>query len=428
MERLLKKAEEINKVDRDFDFILIGNIDNVLVNLPKSLHQAGFKVLVIGAGGMSLLRSPWIDSSIKLKGKSQTKFLMELFKLRDFLMSLSGTFLWCSDDIMREISLSDISLDFKYQLLPIRNSDYFEILGSKTGQYNVLETLKVNVPFSVVMQSAEDKNVKNLKSFKDQIIKGNLHGGGSCIKRVSKGSNLELNKLPTNWFPVVIQEFIDGALVAVEAYYKEGELLFWLYSEVDLDISLYGPSVSRTYSAASNLDFLPQLITLGKAAKIHGFANISLILDSSTQEHKIFELDLRPNIWHHTFSDFGIDFWTLWNLGGNFKPMTYFPNPVRKFDPDRLFNYFLSTWNVAGAWNVFMSKDLESFGSPISSSFDGSIGKSFRLFKLIIFPLVPLRQHLLKILIYIKRKLPKSLSHKIDNSFLKAFLLRVLTR
>lgn len=410
----------------DFDFILIGNADGILSNLPKALKASGFSILVIGAPGMPLTKSPWIDSSIVLSSNTQSLFLEELFAKEEFLNGLSGTFLWCSDQIMREVAESNAPLKLKLKMLPTRNENYLEMLGSKIGQFEKMSVLGIPYPKSQPIRSKSELEMSTLTINGKALAKGDNSGGGAQVRVFESVSKEELLLIPDEWFPILLQEFVPANRIGVEAYFRDGELVQWFYSIVESDLSPLGPSMGRTYLVPESLDFLEHLEKIGKSANLDGFVNVSLLVDPETGLHQFFEFDSRPNVWHHIFIDFKVPFKNIWNKKIKFLANSHLPVPVRRFEPVRLFKYFLERWNLIGAIRVVQNKEVANYGTAISSVFYGPDYKTLNILKLIFVPIAPFTKRILKAMVILKKRTPNSLSAAIDRSRVKALILKFL--
>ena len=369
-----------------FDFILIGNFDEILPNLPKALKSAGFSTLLIGAPGMQLIKSPWIDSSIVLSSSVQSQFLQELFEKEELLMELTGTFLWSSDQIMREVAQSDIPLKLKLKLLPTQNENYFEMLGSKTGQFEKMSALGIPYPESQSITSKTELVNSVVKLQGKVLAKGDFSGGGAQVRIFESVTKEELALLPDDWFPILLQEFVPSKRVGVEAYYRDGDLVQWFYATVESDIYPLGPSMGRTYLVPESLDFVEHLEKIGKSANLNGFVNVSLLVDPGTGLHKFFEFDSRPTIWHHIFFDFNVPFKSIWNKSVKFQPNEYLISPLFVYEPARLFDYFLRRWNFFNAIKVARNQKVPKYGVAISGVFYSPYYKKLNVIKLILFP------------------------------------------
>lgn len=370
-----------------FDFILVGNSQGVLSNLPRALKSAGFRILVIGAPGMPLIKSPWIDSSIMLSNNTQSPFLQELFTKESMLMDLTGTFLWSSDQIMREVASSDIPLELKLKLLPVQSEVYLDILGSKISQFERMSALGIPYPQSQAIMSKLELANTEIEMQGKVVAKGDFSAGGDQVRIFDSVMKEDLDLLPDEWFPILLQRFVQHKSVSVEAYYRDGELVQWFYAIAESTVSPLGPSMSRTYLVPESLDFLEHLEKIGKLANLDGFVNVSLLVDPDTGLHKFFEFDARPNRWHHIFFDFNVPFEGIWDKSIKFQPSDFLSTPLLVYEPARLFQYLLMQWRLIGAIKVIRNLGLSRYGVPISSVFYSSYYKKLNMIKLILFPL-----------------------------------------
>lgn len=410
----------------EFDFILVGNRDGTLSNLPKALKLSGFSILVIGVHGMSLIKSPWIDASIVLSKNTQSQFLEELFNKEEILNNLIGTFLWSSDQIMREVAESDIPLELKLKILPVRNENYLDMIGSKIGQYEKMSALGIPYPHSQSLNSKVELVSSELTIQGKILAKGDSSGGGAQVRMFESTSKDKLALLSDVWFPVLLQQFVPAKHIGVEAYFRNGELVQWFYAIIDSDRYLFGPSMGRTYLVPESLDFLEHLEKIGKSADLDGFVNVSLLVNPDTGSHEFFEFDARPNIWHHIFIDFNVPFKDIWNKRIKFQPNVYLATPVVLYEPERLFRYFLERMNLIGATKVLKNQRVPKYGVAISSVFYDSNHKTLNIIKLIFIPIAPLASKMRKVLVMLKQRAPKSLKAWIEQSKVIAVLVKFL--
>lgn len=421
--------DSLEGIDSDFDFVLVGNIDNVLINLPLGLKKAGFKTLLIGTKGMKLLSDPNLDNVIALNNLGQAEFVEELLQKQDFLARLTGTFLWCSDEIMRTVASSSASNELKKKILPFKNHEFYKMFDSKVGQDWVFKSLKIETPRSYTVESSVEKSAQFICSESNKVmIKRDSSGGGAFIRALEPYRSVSTNSIPENWFPILIQDFVFGKTVSVEAFFRDGELKLWLYSFFEKETSKFGPSVVRQYVIPLNLDFLEPLIKLGRCGLITGFINATFILNSENDKHLIIEFDARPNAWHQAFCNFDVPFKNLWDSPVN--QVNYMNNlqKTKLYEPYRLFNYFLSRLNIFGALLVISGHEFKKYGSPVLSDFYSSRNRKSHLFRVSLIALMPFRNVMLKVGVVIKRKLPRKVTSWIDKSAFKRFMLRLLVR
>ena len=413
----------------EFDFILIGNSDGILSNLPRSLKQVGFRTLAIGTPGMYLMMDKYVDQKIEIKVSDQYEFIKEFLDREEYVKNIEGTFLWCDDEIMRKVVSSDqISISDKLRILPIKNEMYLSILGSKVNQNLMFETLSLKTPMAEVFLSKIDFIQKRPNLNKPLLVKSSHGGGGERLKFIPAGQELNVNLLPNEWFPILIQEFIKGKTASVDAFYKYGELKAWMYSIYTDVIYQWGPSLTRSYELPDNKDFLYSLESIGKATKIDGMANVTFILEEETGIHSIIEFDSRPSAWHHSFLDFNIPMKKILQESLQFNPKLYFNKAKVVYEPSRLFNHFLKHRNFTQAFLVILGFRLGKFGKPVSSYFYeiGILRTKFR------FLIIWIRRSVIKALVEpgvaFKQKLPYSIRKNIDKQvWLKFILTKILS-
>jgi hypothetical protein len=294
--------------------------------------------------------------------------------------------LWSSDQIMREVAQSEIPLNLKLKLLPTQNENYFEMLGSKTGQFEKMSALGIPYPQSQPIRSKSELAKSELEIQGKVLAKGDFSGGGAQVRIFESITKEDLELLPDDWFPILLQRFVPSERIGVEAYYKDGDLVQWFYAKVVSDIYPLGPSISRTYLVPKSLDFVEHLEKIGKSANLNGFVNVSLLVDPITGLHEFFEFDARPTIWHHIFFDFNVPFKGIWNKSVKFQPIEYLTSPLLVYEPARLFDYFLKRWKIIGAIKVLRNQRVPRYGVAISGVFYSPYYKNLNLIKLTLFP------------------------------------------
>lgn len=104
---------------------------------------------------------------------------------------------------------------------------------------------------------------------------------------------------------VLVEAFIEGALIPVEALFRHGRVLEYAVS-VDTAATL-GPSTQRRYLPQS--PELGDLVSrLGESAGLHGFANMGFMQETASGRYYLIESDMRPNKWVALCHWFGHDF------------------------------------------------------------------------------------------------------------------------
>jgi hypothetical protein len=274
----------------------------LIKNFPKLFYGKKSKTTAFSFLPDNIAKNKYVHIHKKVKAKTGSEFIQKIVKNHKLLESLDGLILWGDDDMMYQIAHSKISVATKIKILPTGNSAGLQILGSKVGQSKVFSHLNLRTPKTFVAKNKKEliNCVKNIKN--PYIIKGDRFGGGGLVRKISTKKDETQLDFPNTWFPVLVQEFIDGQLVALETFFKDGQLLAWMYSSKVESLGEYGPSYFRNYHPPTNLDFEEDLINFGKFCGLTGMFNCTLILRGS--KHYLIEADGRPNSWHFLFQHF----------------------------------------------------------------------------------------------------------------------------
>jgi hypothetical protein len=406
------------------DYVLIGNSDGILKNLPYALQKAGFTTLAIAPSSANIYRSKFVNYKKKCSGTTIDAFIQSLTQIEEYLLGLDATFLWCSDEIMQKVSVSKLSVETKKHILPTRQSEHFAILNSKVGQISLLTEKNYKVPDSVVCENLIEFQKAFLKNSSKSICKGDSGGGGAFIRQFSTREERQDFVVPDSWFPVTVQEFIAGEDISAEAFFKNGELFHGTFSKTLLESNVYGPAVVREFSSEHSKFLEPVLRKLGKDFDIDGFANLTFRRDSSN-EYFLIELDVRPNIWHGAFLELGVDIKDQMHKSASMRNPSG-PYFEKFYEPERLYNHFKTTRQLSNLLACLQGDEISEFGRAISSQFVLDNQKFWvRAFN-ITDAVIPFRRVVLNALISLKRRTPKGISERIANSPIQANLIRLL--
>ena len=408
------------------DFVLIGNGDGCLANLPLALSKAGFKVRVIAPEGTSIYKSQHVVSRRACPGSTAREFVISLMGFQDELVATDATFLWCSDEIMRIVSESKLDIETKLHILPIKKAEYFGIFDSKTEQTRLFQEFGYLQPQSFICKSASEYKQDIFFKSGVAICKGDSGGGGAFIRKIPDFASFDIETIPDSWFPLVFQEFIPGEDISVEAYYKNGKLMMGLCSKFLMESNEYGPSLLREYSSSHFKHLNSILRNLGEDFEVNGFANITFRKSQDNLRYYLIEFDVRPNVWHGFFQDLSID------LKSQYKYLDFAASEDLRYqglyyEPERLFNFFAKKRNLLLLNKIISRKEIPGFGKAISSHFAiSNSSASSRILKLI-GALLPLRRLTFKLMILAKQKSPATVAKLIDESALKPFLIKIMT-
>ena len=135
-----------------FNIYLIGEFGGLLKDIPLAFDHQNVKIYPVG-GPYSLLKRH--ENFIEIRKHPELSFIQSFLMETKLISSLNGLVLIGSDREMREIAESDISLEIKLKLLPIKNPEAFKILDSKVGLQEVSNHLKLLAPKGFIVKGEE---------------------------------------------------------------------------------------------------------------------------------------------------------------------------------------------------------------------------------------------------------------------------------
>lgn len=279
--------------------LLVTHQWDILCEIPKLFSKAGYEVHVLcPANNCAIANSyynVWIDS-----GETLETLFQKLYQL-----SLSGEYVRIvigDDPLMWQIYRQP--LNELIHLLPIKNLEVLYMLG-KTGFSEFCNKYNIPTPSYYVVQEKSDISKAKEKIGFPLLIKPSYSNGGYGITICNDEENYNL-AWSDKYFdtPFLVQEFLEGELLSVEAIYRNGELIEYATSIKEGDG--LGPSTKRIY-LAKNLFLTKELQNFGMACKLDGFVNMSYI-KCSEDNYQLFEADPRPTAWVATGQWFGADF------------------------------------------------------------------------------------------------------------------------
>ena len=275
------------------------------LRLPEVIAGPGVRITVVGSRRNSLRRSQYVDEFIEIDYVANDELAGALLARPDVIEKLQGWVIVGDDATMLSLATSDLSEQEKLRILPVRKPAGLRMLGSKVGLELVMRDAGVSGPRTAIAQTPDDlpRAVAQLKAVPRLLVKSAEGGAGERV-RWWRGAP---DQIPAAWFPVVVQEFVAGFLISVEALFRDGELVGWLYSRSTSGIPGGGPSTARCYLSPPSRDFVDDLGLVGKTAGLHGFANCTMVWSPVERRHRLFEVDARPNAWAQFGPRLGVD-------------------------------------------------------------------------------------------------------------------------
>jgi len=273
---------------------------STLTEMPYLLKQAGCQVEVLCPNSNLAIQNGfydrWVDAGDSME--SLLGVLVELVRDPGYRYIMIG-----DDPILWAIYRDPIPA--LWHLLPVQNAAALPILH-KIGLAEHCQQHDIPSPEFQRAESRADALQALDTLGLPLVFKENYSNGGNGVKvfRDAPSCRAFIDSYSFSQ-PLLAQRFIEGRHVDVEALFKNGNLLQYVCSEILEDN--YGPSSKRRYFP--NDERIGEVIArMGQTARLHGFVNMSLMQDASSQDYLLFEADPRPNKWVPYARWFGCDF------------------------------------------------------------------------------------------------------------------------
>ena len=293
-------AKQINKI------LIIGH--GYLVNrLPEVFSGETNEFSVIGTKDSPLVQSKFIHNALLVNGylKGQDKALNS-----QVLDHLSAHFydlvISANEEIALAIVKSNLPLDKKLSSLQVGKTEALDIVGSKLGLMRIAQQNGIRFPKSEQVDYVEQLEDSLARVGPGPIIKGDRGAGGARVVREPLDRSSSALKIPSSWYPLIVQEFVDGPTITVDAIFHCGRLTGWTYCEFLLTTRDFGPSARRLYKNPRSFDFELALEKLGEEVGLNGPITSTWIWDEPSKAHVLIELDTRPSAWHQFLPKFGV--------------------------------------------------------------------------------------------------------------------------
>lgn len=280
--------------------LLVTHEWSTLVEMPYLVKLAGCHVDVLCPSHNSTIKNSfydrWIDAGATMDTLVRALQQLARDKTYDYILIGDDPILW---KIYRD-QLTDL-----WPLLPIQNPAALPILNKVGFAAHCRQHGIASPRFQEVGHGAQAQAALQALGL-PIVVKENYSNGGQGVRIFRDAPSYQAFMSGYDYAqPLLAQQFIHGELLGVEALFKRGQLLQYV-SSVVLDATL-GPSTKRRY--LPNDDQVGAIISqLGQTASLHGFVNISLMQEASSQRYYLFEADPRPTRWVPYGRWFGCDF------------------------------------------------------------------------------------------------------------------------
>jgi hypothetical protein len=264
------------------------------VEIPYLFYKAGYKVSIYCPANSWLTHSSFYHEHFNASNTDDL-FISGLASLIernqfDWIQLVEDPLI---DFIKRKVSDTSLLL----QLLPIKNPKAFDILSSKIGFSSYFFQQKIATPQFRKFINGFD-SIDQLSDLQFPVLnKYDLSWGGTdiSISNSLEELSVKLKSIPQQ-ATLLIQEFIDGEEIRIDALFYKGQLLNLFCAKVlAYTKDRFSYTTRRAYYDYSAINEI--LSHIGELIGANGFANISFIRDNKTGIHYLIEIDMRPNSW-----------------------------------------------------------------------------------------------------------------------------------
>jgi hypothetical protein len=296
------QAEGVDAVVATVPKVLLVTFDwSTLLEAAYVVKQAGCAVDILCPAQNPCLMNGFYDHWIDA-GDSMDRLLLQLSALvktnyYHYVLIGDDPILW---RIYRD-HLSDL-----WHLLPLRNPAALKTLH-KVGFAAYCRECAIASPDFYCLSTRDDADRALAQLGLPIVLKDNYSNGGAGVRILRDAESYHAFVAAYDFSEVLLaQQFIAGNLYAVDALYRDGELLQLASAVVVDDSSHLDPSTKRRY-LADDTDFAEIARQYGRSTRLHGFVNMSLIRETSSGKLYLFEADPRPTKWINYAKWFGRD-------------------------------------------------------------------------------------------------------------------------
>ena len=209
------------------------------------------------------------------------------------------------------------------KILPLTKIENRKILSSKAGLSDLLNFYSIATPNFEKYHSTLDLEKVIQNFYFPIILKVDYSFSGIGLQLVEKPEDLEnsISKVyDTN--NMVMQEFIVGEDIGVEALFHDGKLIMYNCATIlSYMYNAFSFTTSRSYYRDKKIESL--LTELGEKIGLNGFASIQYVYSKERDIYYLIEVDIRTNSWMSY---------------GRFTGQNFSDGIKSIIDPDRKFN------------------------------------------------------------------------------------------
>lgn len=275
-----------------------------VVGVPEVLSRAGATVDVFCGRKSWLRKNRYFDGWIPCDTDNINVYAEQL---ESYVRNTNYDWVILTDDLSLWVMNEKLDdPDLIQKILPVSSIEARKLLGSKVGLSQLCDAHAILTPGFRVCRNGQDLVQACRELSFPLLIKSDLGAAGNGIIRCEDPGCVRDACERLGFETVLLQEYVTGDIVAVEALYCDGFLLGYAGSIVESAWpGPFGVSCKRTYRDMTELEpLLGQIGSLG----LHGFVNMTFIHDTNSGIHYLIEADMRPQAWVPLARFVGMDF------------------------------------------------------------------------------------------------------------------------
>ncbi len=280
-----------------------------MAEIPFMLKRGGCSCVdVLCPKNAWLNANSYFDNWIEIKS-DQADIQQQIIDIAQDPQSPYTKIMLIDDVVIKFISECELPGDLFSLILPLTKRENRELLASKVGFSNVCIKYNIVTPQYKIYQEELplEEQITGLRF--PLILKEDLSWGGGGIYLCDDWAAFEnaiLHQVNTKK-NLVIQEYIIGDDIGVEALFCKGQLITYNCSQVlSYFDNKFTFTTRRKYYRNHKIEEL--LGIMGNAFGVTGFASISYIYHPKSDTYYLIEMDTRTNMWMPLSRFTGFDF------------------------------------------------------------------------------------------------------------------------
>ena len=276
--------------------VLVACLENwdTLQELPFVLQKGGCSVKVYCSKKSWLISNSYYDHWIECSDDADT-YIKELIALVKNNPDKYDWIIPADEKLIQVLNNAITSEQLFYKIMPLSKIGNREMLASKAGLSRVCEKYGILSPKYLVYSHKNGLDTDSFNLNYPVLLKQDLSWGGGGILLCENQEQFDTNLKKTSPdYDTIIQEYITGKDIGVEALFRNGELIEYNAGEVSQYFdSKFNFTTKRNYCNSKRMS--DELSNIGSHLGVNGFASIQFIYKPEEDNYYLLEVDTRPN-------------------------------------------------------------------------------------------------------------------------------------